>query len=67
MLQIGNRGDVGTVELQDLILTTKGGTAGAVLMQWNVKAASPGAAALWGMLSQTFGILKAYTYRCLLS
>lgn len=49
MLQIGNRGDVGTVEIQDLILTTKGGTAGVVLMQWNVKAASPGSAALWGM------------------
>jgi hypothetical protein len=28
MLRVGNRGDVGTVELQDLILTTKGGTAG---------------------------------------
>lgn len=49
MFQIGNIGDVGTVEMQDLILTTKGGTAGVVLMQWNVKAASPGSAALWGM------------------
>jgi hypothetical protein len=52
MLRVGNRGDVGTVELQDLILTTKGGTAGAVLMEWNVRAASPGAAALWGKHDQ---------------
>ncbi|KAL2850737.1 pectate lyase superfamily protein-domain-containing protein [Aspergillus pseudoustus] len=49
MLRVGNRGDVGTVELQDLILTTKGGTAGAMLMEWNVKAASPGTAALWAV------------------
>jgi hypothetical protein len=48
MLKIGNENDIGTVEMQDLLLTTKGGTAGAVLMEWNVKAASPGAAALWG-------------------
>ncbi|KAL4754843.1 hypothetical protein BDW72DRAFT_200512 [Aspergillus terricola var. indicus] len=57
MLQIGNRGDVGTVELQDLILTTKGGTAGAVLMQWNVKAASPGAAALWDVHARIGGAI----------
>jgi hypothetical protein len=52
MLRVDNRGDVGTVELQDLILTTKGGTAGAVLMEWNVRSASPGAAALWGKHGQ---------------
>jgi hypothetical protein len=48
MIKVGNDGEVGTVEMQDLILTTKGGTAGAVLLQWNVKAATPGSAALWG-------------------
>ncbi|KAL4924556.1 glycoside hydrolase family 55 protein [Aspergillus undulatus] len=55
MLQVGNQGDVGTVELQDLILTTKGPTAGAVLMQWNVRAASPGAAALWDVHARIGG------------
>ncbi|KAL4781792.1 pectate lyase superfamily protein-domain-containing protein [Aspergillus varians] len=55
MLQIGNRGDVGTVELQDLILTTKGRTAGAILMQWNVRAANPGAAALWDVHARIGG------------
>ncbi|KAL4805582.1 pectate lyase superfamily protein-domain-containing protein [Aspergillus unguis] len=55
MLQIGNEGDVGTVELQDLILTTKGGTAGAVLAEWNVKAATPGAAALWDVHARIGG------------
>jgi Pectate lyase superfamily protein len=55
MLKVGNEGDVGTVEMQDLILTTKGGTAGAVLMEWNVKAASSGAAALWDVHARVGG------------
>ncbi|OJJ00551.1 hypothetical protein ASPVEDRAFT_128758 [Aspergillus versicolor CBS 583.65] len=55
MLQIGNIGDVGNVEMQDLILTTKGGTAGVVLMQWNVKAARPGSAALWDVHARIGG------------
>ncbi|KLU87058.1 hypothetical protein MAPG_06063 [Magnaporthiopsis poae ATCC 64411] len=55
MLKVGNDGDVGTVEMQDLILTTKGGTAGAVLMEWNVKASSAGAAALWDVHARVGG------------
>ncbi|KAI0532057.1 pectin lyase fold/virulence factor [Xylaria digitata] len=47
MLKVGNDGDVGTVEMQDLILTSKGPTPGVVMMEWNVQAKSPGAAALW--------------------
>ncbi|GAW24601.1 hypothetical protein ANO14919_141920 [Xylariales sp. No.14919] len=47
MLKVGNDGDVGTVEMQDLILTSKGPTPGVVLMEWNVLAKSAGAAALW--------------------
>ncbi|KAL4884771.1 pectin lyase fold/virulence factor [Aspergillus karnatakaensis] len=55
MLRIGNSGDVGTVELQDLILTTKGGTAGVVLMEWNVRAANHGDAALWDVHARIGG------------
>ncbi|GAP93420.1 hypothetical protein SAMD00023353_10300200 [Rosellinia necatrix] len=47
MLKVGKDGDVGTVEMQDLILTSKGPTPGVVLMEWNVQAKSAGAAALW--------------------
>jgi len=57
LLKVGNSGDVGTVEMQDLLLTTKGGTAGAVMIEWNVKAKSPGAAALWGQ-SQMIPLLN---------
>ncbi|ORY15484.1 pectate lyase superfamily protein-domain-containing protein [Clohesyomyces aquaticus] len=47
MFKVGNEGDVGTVEMQDLILTSKGATPGVILMEWNVQASSAGAAALW--------------------
>jgi hypothetical protein len=47
MFKVGNDGDVGSVEMQDLILTSKGPTPGVVLMEWNVQASSAGAAALW--------------------
>ncbi|CAK7219716.1 hypothetical protein SBRCBS47491_003942 [Sporothrix bragantina] len=55
MLKIGNENDVGTVEMQDLLLTTKGGTAGVVLMEFNVKAATPGAAAVWDVHARVGG------------
>ncbi|KAG2016773.1 hypothetical protein GB937_005974 [Aspergillus fischeri] len=47
MLRVGNEGEVGNVELQDLILTSKGPTPGVILMEWNVAAESAGSAALW--------------------
>jgi hypothetical protein len=48
MLMVGMPGTVGEVEMQDLLFTTVGNTAGAILVQWNIKASSPGSAALWG-------------------
>jgi hypothetical protein len=48
MIKVGAEGEVGNVEMQDLLFTTKGPTAGAILVQWNIKASSNGAAALWG-------------------
>ncbi|KAK8080836.1 hypothetical protein PG997_008654 [Apiospora hydei] len=47
LVKVGNIGDVGDVEMQDLIFTTRGPTAGAVMVQWNIRAASLGSAALW--------------------
>ncbi|GIJ84571.1 hypothetical protein Asppvi_003418 [Aspergillus pseudoviridinutans] len=47
MVQVGNVGDVESVEIQDMLFATKGGTAGAVLMEWNIQASSPGSAAMW--------------------
>jgi len=50
MLRVGKEGDVGSVEMQDLLFTTKGNTAGVVLVEWNIKADKQGSAALWGEL-----------------
>ncbi|OJD12350.1 hypothetical protein AJ78_07043 [Emergomyces pasteurianus Ep9510] len=47
LVRVGAPGDQGSVEIQDLIFTTKGPTAGAVLVEWNIKATSPGSAGMW--------------------
>jgi hypothetical protein len=47
MLQVGSAGQVGNVEMQDLLFTTRGPTAGLILVEWNIQAASAGSAGLW--------------------
>ncbi|KAJ6781688.1 hypothetical protein PWT90_10859 [Aphanocladium album] len=47
LVKVGSDGDEGTIEMQDLLFTNRGPTAGLILVEWNVKASQPGAAALW--------------------
>ncbi|OAQ96933.1 hypothetical protein LLEC1_04234, partial [Akanthomyces lecanii] len=47
MVQVGDRGDVGTMEITEMLFSVRGATSGAVLMEWNVAASSQGAAAMW--------------------
>ncbi|KAJ7216114.1 pectate lyase superfamily protein-domain-containing protein [Mycena rebaudengoi] len=47
VLRVGNPGDTGAVEISDLVITTTGGSAGAIGIEWNVKASSQGAAGMW--------------------
>ncbi|TQV94457.1 hypothetical protein V2A60_005499 [Cordyceps javanica] len=47
VFQVGNAGDVGTVEMQDLIFSTMGPQPGAILMEFNVAGQDKGSAALW--------------------
>ncbi|TPX15620.1 uncharacterized protein E0L32_004318 [Thyridium curvatum] len=47
LVKVGNAGQVGNIEMQDLIFTNRGPTAGLVLIEWNIQAASPGSAGLW--------------------
>ncbi|KKA16281.1 Glucan 1,3-beta-glucosidase [Rasamsonia emersonii CBS 393.64] len=47
MLQIGQPGDTGSVEISDLILETKGPAPGAILMEWNVAEATQGSVGMW--------------------
>ncbi|KAJ5054763.1 uncharacterized protein L3040_001027 [Drepanopeziza brunnea f. sp. 'multigermtubi'] len=47
VFQVGQAGDVGTVEMSDLMFETLGPQPGAILMEWNVKGTSQGSAGLW--------------------
>ena len=47
MLQVGQPGDVGNVEISDFMIETKGPQPGAILMEWNVEGASKASAGLW--------------------
>lgn len=45
--RVGQPGDTGNVEIQDIIWETRGPTPGAIVVEWNVKAASQGSAGIW--------------------
>ncbi|KAH6656455.1 pectate lyase superfamily protein-domain-containing protein, partial [Truncatella angustata] len=47
MVQVGNEGDSGVIEISDMMFTVQGPTAGAILMEWNVHESSQGSAAMW--------------------
>lgn len=49
MVQVGNKGDVGEMEIVEMLFTVKGPTAGAILMEWNIEARSQGS----GIVSPT--------------
>ncbi|KAK6507623.1 hypothetical protein TWF481_006049 [Arthrobotrys musiformis] len=59
VLKVGTTdGQVGAAELSDIIVTTStssGPTGGAVLVQWNLKSSSPGAAGMWDVLLRIGG------------
>jgi glucan 1,3-beta-glucosidase len=54
MIQVGNVGDVGIIEIQDVLFTVQGATQGAVLVEWNAKASAQGTVAIWGKHSSPF-------------
>ncbi len=45
--QVGKPGDVGIVEISDIMITVSGPTSGAILMEWNVHEVTQGSAAMW--------------------
>ncbi|KAF3103497.1 hypothetical protein TWF102_003687 [Orbilia oligospora] len=54
-VRVGQIGDVGDIEITDVMFTTRGPTAGAVLVEWNVKAASQGSAGMWDCVIRVGG------------
>lgn len=47
VVQVGSAGDTAATEISDIVFTTKGGSAGAIVVEWNVGASSQGSAAMW--------------------
>ncbi|KAH7303617.1 pectate lyase superfamily protein-domain-containing protein, partial [Stachybotrys elegans] len=47
VFRVGNKGDVGNVEISDLIFGIRGPAPGAVVVEWNIREASQGSAAMW--------------------
>jgi len=42
VVKVGNRGDVGTMEIVDMMFNVQGATAGAIVLEWNVHESSQG-------------------------
>lgn len=55
VFSIGVAGDTGAVEMSDMIFETKGPAPGAILLQWNSAASSPGANGLWDVHARVGG------------
>lgn len=47
VVQVGRPGDVGVLEMSDLLVTVQGPAPGAVMVEWNVKQSSQGSAGMW--------------------
>lgn len=47
MIQVGNEGDVGVVEISDIIFTSIGALPGLVMVEWNVAASEQGSVGMW--------------------
>lgn len=47
-VKVGEQGESGAVEMQDLMFTVSGPTAGVVLLQWNLHESTQGSAGIWG-------------------
>jgi hypothetical protein len=48
VVQVARPGDAGIIEIQDMLFTVKGATAGAVVVEWNARQTTPASAGLWG-------------------
>lgn len=47
VVRVGQSGSSGSVEITDIIFSTRGPTPGAIIVEWNVKGTSPASAGMW--------------------
>lgn len=48
MIKVGDKGETGDVEISDILFAAEGPVAGAVLVEWNIRASKAGSAGIWG-------------------
>ncbi|PRP77587.1 hypothetical protein PROFUN_00448 [Planoprotostelium fungivorum] len=62
MIQVGLPGDVGSVELSELMFTAAGPAQGAILVQWNIRDSpnSPASAGMWDCHFRIGGAVGTY-------
>ncbi|KAF2153724.1 glycoside hydrolase family 55 protein [Myriangium duriaei CBS 260.36] len=47
MIKVGNPGDIGTVEISDILFTSIGPLPGLVMVEWNIAEEQQGSAGIW--------------------
>lgn len=53
VIQVGKPGDVGTIEWSDMIVSSQGAQAGAILIEWNLASSTP--AGMWDVHTRVGG------------
>ena len=62
---IGNKGDVGKLEMQDIVFQTMGSVPGAILMEINIEGDTQGSAGKLPLMYNLFVVMYAELYRTL--
>jgi glucan 1,3-beta-glucosidase len=57
VVEVGKPGEKGTIEWSDMIVSTQGAQAGAILIQWNLDASATTPAGMWDVHSRIGGFL----------
>ncbi|KAF3769527.1 family 55 glycoside hydrolase [Cryphonectria parasitica EP155] len=55
VFQVGEPGDEGAVEMSDMVFETLGAAPGAIMIEWNMKGSSNGAAGMWDVHARIGG------------
>ncbi|MCJ1274617.1 hypothetical protein MMC21_002414 [Puttea exsequens] len=55
VFQVGQPGDVGAVEMSDMIFETKGAQPGAILVEWNIASTAQGSSGMWDVHTRIGG------------
>jgi glucan 1,3-beta-glucosidase len=55
VVRVGNSGESGVVEWSDMIVSTQGATAGAVLIEWNIASSASAPSGMWDVHTRIGG------------